>query len=140
MRSLAMVLLSLFACTSASNGPENSPAGARAEASKSGPTKSKPSRTRFTGDSQRQQLIDGGAARAVFAGGCFWGVEHYFEKQKGVLLVTSGYAGDSKEAPSYKQVSTGTTGHAEAVEVLYDSERVDYETLARLFFEIHDPT
>ena len=114
-------------------------ASARPEAS---PAKAagKPSRTRFTGDAQRKELIDGGAARAVFAGGCFWGVEHYFEKVDGVQLVTSGYAGASKEAPTYKQVSTGTTGHAEAVEVLYDAARVDFETLARLFFEIHDPT
>ena len=140
MWRLSVVLFALLACTSASDGPENAPASARPEASKSSPVKAKLSRTRFTGDADRQRLIDGGAARAVFAGGCFWGVEHYFEKEKGVLLVTSGYAGDSKAAPSYKQVSTGTTGHAEAVEVLYDSDKVDYETLARLFFEIHDPT
>lgn len=79
-------------------------------------------------------------AQAVFAGGCFWGVEHFMQSQPGVLEVTSGYTGGTVEAPSYQQVKTGTTGHYEAVRVTYDPAQVDYETLAKLFFEIHDPT
>ena len=78
--------------------------------------------------------------RAYFAGGCFWGVEHYFEKAEGVLSVESGYMGGSLLNPSYKDVVRGDSGHLELVEVLYDPTKTDYETLAKLFFEIHDPT
>ncbi len=78
--------------------------------------------------------------KAVFAGGCFWGVEYHFSKLKGVLSVKSGYTGGVTDHPSYKQVCTGTTGHAEAIEVVFDPSLVSYETLAKLFFEIHDPT
>ena len=77
---------------------------------------------------------------AIFAGGCFWGVEYHFKKVKGVLSVKSGYTGGVIDNPSYKQVCSGKTGHAEAVEVEFDSALVSYETLAKLFFEIHDPT
>ena len=78
--------------------------------------------------------------QAVFAGGCFWGVEHLMQNAPGVLDVQSGYSGGTLEKPSYEQVKTGTTGHLEAVCVTYDPVQTDYETLAKLFFEIHDPT
>jgi peptide methionine sulfoxide reductase msrA/msrB len=78
--------------------------------------------------------------RAIFAGGCFWGVEYNFEKVSGVLSVESGYIGGTKENPTYEQVCAHDTGYAEAVEIVYDPARVDYESLAKLFFEIHDPT
>ncbi|MDO8302983.1 MAG: bifunctional methionine sulfoxide reductase B/A protein [Sedimentisphaerales bacterium] len=77
---------------------------------------------------------------AIFAGGCFWGVEHAFKDVKGVISVTSGFTGGHTENPTYEQVCTGTTGHAEAVRIVYDPNKVPYEALARLFFEIHDPT
>ena len=79
-------------------------------------------------------------AEAIFAGGCFWGVEHLMKQQNGVISVESGYIGGNVENPTYEQVKTGTTEHAEAVRIIYDSNIVNYETLAKLFFEIHDPT
>ncbi len=78
--------------------------------------------------------------KAYFAGGCFWGVEYYFDKKEGVVSAVSGYMGGSLQNPNYQDVKTGKTGHYETVEVTYDPEKVSYEELAKLFFEIHDPT
>ncbi len=81
------------------------------------------------------------AQTAVFAGGCFWGVEAVFEHVKGVTDVTSGYAGGDAKTANYKAVSGGETGHAEAVRVSYDSSQVSYEQLLKIFFSVaHNPT
>lgn len=78
---------------------------------------------------------------AVFAGGCFWGIEAVFEHLKGVTSAMSGYAGGSKVAPSYEQVSSGLTGHAESVQVVYDPAQITYTQLLQVFFTVaHDPT
>lgn len=79
-------------------------------------------------------------AKAYFAGGCFWGVEYLFESKEGVLSAISGYMGGRVENPSYQEICEGNTGHLEAVEITYDPALVNYETLAKFFFEIHDPT
>ncbi len=75
-----------------------------------------------------------------FAGGCFWGVEHFLEQMPGVLAVESGYMGGAGESPSYEEVSSGESGHAETVRVTFDPQKIGYEAVARRFFEIHDPT
>ncbi len=77
---------------------------------------------------------------AYFAGGCFWGVEYYMEQAPGVISVESGYMGGMTEDPSYSEVSSHKTGHAETVRIVYDPSKTSYEELAKLFFEIHDPT
>ncbi|MGE5425055.1 MAG: bifunctional methionine sulfoxide reductase B/A protein [Syntrophothermus sp.] len=77
---------------------------------------------------------------AIFAGGCFWGVEYYMQKEKGVISVVSGYTGGHKDNPTYQEVCSGKTGHYEAVRITYDPTQTNYEKLAKLFFEIHDPT
>jgi len=78
--------------------------------------------------------------KAIFAGGCFWGVEYYMEKNPGVLSVTSGYTGGHVVYPSYEDVLSKMSGHVEAVEIEFDPTKTSYEELAKLFFEIHDPT
>jgi peptide methionine sulfoxide reductase msrA/msrB len=87
-----------------------------------------------------QAQISNHFARTIFAGGCFWGVQYYLEKAPGVISTTVGYTGGHTEHPSYEQVCTHKTGHAESIEVVYDPIRTSFEKLARLFFEIHDPT
>ena len=81
------------------------------------------------------------ADTAVFAGGCFWGIEAVFEHVQGVTSAVSGYAGGTTVSPSYEQVSTGTTGHAESVQVIYDPAKITYNQLLQVFFKVaHDPT
>lgn len=109
--------------------PEGTSGGAPAGTPAAAPAAS--TDTEPTGDSP---------SKAYFAGGCFWGVEHLMQAEDGVLDVRSGYMGGTTESPTYKDVSSGRTGHAETVEVTYDPDRVTFERLAMLFFEIHDPT
>jgi len=82
-----------------------------------------------------------GQETAVFAGGCFWGIQAVYQHVKGVKSAVSGYAGGHVNAPSYEQVSSGATGHAESVRVVFDPSQVSYGTLLRVFFAVaHDPT
>jgi len=79
-------------------------------------------------------------ALATFGGGCFWCTEAVFQELDGVLSVESGYSGGTTKDPSYKEVCTGTTGHAEAVQVRYDPSKVTYAQILEVFFKTHDPT
>lgn len=77
--------------------------------------------------------------KAIFACGCFWGVQHQMERAQGVVSSTVGYTGGKEQHPTYQEVKAHTTGHAEAVLVEYDEEQTTYKELCKLFFEIHDP-
>jgi peptide-methionine (S)-S-oxide reductase len=77
---------------------------------------------------------------ATFATGCFWCTEAVFEELNGVLKVTSGYSGGTVSNPTYKQVCTGETGHAECVQIVYEPKKISYDELLEVFFEVHDPT
>ena len=81
-----------------------------------------------------------GKAMATLSGGCFWGVQELIRKLPGVLQTTVGYTGGSTEDPDYGQVHTGNTGHAEAVQIVYDPKVISYESILRYFFRLHDPT
>lgn len=84
------------------------------------------------------QVMD--TEEAIVAGGCFWGVEHFLSLVPGVLQVEVGYTGGHVQTPGYEQVCQGNSGHYEAVRVLFDRQKTDYESIIRRFFEIHDPT
>lgn len=108
----------------------------------------------FTPQAELKKLADPAAAKtvsatdgvakeratAVFAGGCFWCTEAVFEELEGVIEAISGYAGGTKETANYKAVSTGRTGHAEAIAITYDPRKISYEQLLQVFFATHDPT
>jgi peptide-methionine (S)-S-oxide reductase len=96
---------------------------------------------RFPDPVQDVKIASGPSQTAVLAGGCFWGVEAVFERLTGVSDVVSGYAGGSRATAHYEVVGTGTTGHAESVQITYDPARITYGQLLRIFFAVaHDPT
>jgi peptide methionine sulfoxide reductase msrA/msrB len=104
---------------------------------------SHPSHQQPASPSSHAEVSQPGAAKlekAIFAGGCFWGVEYYFQHAKGVVSTQVGYTGGRTKNPTYREVCSHTTGHIEALQVTYDANVTSYEELARLFFEIHDPT
>jgi|SRR5690606_16359599 len=104
--------------------------------------------TGCSGRKEKQQQIPNSSTmntetrlqKATFGGGCFWCVEAVFEQLQGVVSVTSGYAGGHTDKPSYKEVSAGTTGHAEVVQVVFDPEIIAFDELLDVFWVVHDPT
>lgn len=78
--------------------------------------------------------------QVIFGAGCFWGVQYYFDQVPGVVKTTAGYSGGTTEDPTYEEVCTHTTGHAEVVLVEYDTSKVSFEVLCKHFFRMHDPT
>jgi peptide methionine sulfoxide reductase msrA/msrB len=95
---------------------------------------------RYCINSAALRFIPQAESTAVFAAGCFWGTEAYFRLLPGVLDVQVGYSGGTAKAPTYEQVCTGKTGHAEAVKILFDPQKISYTDLLRHFFRMHDPT
>ena len=89
---------------------------------------------------KRNEMAEETTDTAIFASGCFWGTEYHFERKEGVIFTEVGYTGGHTKNPTYREVCTGNTGHAEATRILFDPEKVSYEELVRLFFETHDPT
>ena len=120
-----MLLLSIALLTACTNAPTAVNAG---------------SNDMGTATSETQQKDLSGYSTAYFASGCFWCVEEVFESVKGVAEAVSGYAGGTEKKPTYQQVGSGATGHAEAVQVYYDAKVVSYATLLKVFFASQDPT
>jgi peptide-methionine (S)-S-oxide reductase len=97
-------------------------------------------RSRTSPDVSEKEIEEKGLQKATFGGGCFWCTEAVFKALKGVHSVESGYSGGHVENPTYKDVCTGTTGHAEVVQVVYDPKAIPYEELLEVFWRTHDPT
>ncbi|RNI25959.1 peptide-methionine (S)-S-oxide reductase MsrA [Rufibacter latericius] len=123
MRLLAFAFIFLFGFSSCAQSP-----------------KEKQTATKTSSATKQPSVPRDSLAIATFAGGCFWCTEEAAEKLKGVHDVISGYTGGSTKNPTYEQVSTGLTGHAEAVQIYYDPKVVSYQTLLEAFFAAHDPT
>ncbi len=91
-------------------------------------------------NTQPAQQVNDSLELATFGGGCFWCTEAMFDQLEGVISVASGYAGGSAQNPSYEDVCTGNTGHAEVIRIAFDPRKIDYEFLLEVFFNTHDPT
>ena len=102
---------------------------------------SSPAAVEIPAPAHDERIANAKTETAVFAGGCFWGIQAVFQHMKGVVSATSGYAGGTVSNPSYEHVSSGATGHAESVRVVFDPSQVTYGQLLQVFFSVaHDPT
>ena len=131
-----LVPLACWACCARPEAPSPTPDSATAEAP---PTSPAPEANMSTTPPDPRPAADG-RELATFGSGCFWCTEAVLEQLDGVIDVTSGYAGGSVASPTYEQVCSGTTGHAEVVQVTFDPARIRYEALLDWFFRSHDPT
>ena len=144
-RILPAVVMSAFlawGCTSTgeTRSPETATANSDAASPSSGRLQSQPSGSDHTTPAASEpKTATAGTARAYFAGGCFWCMESSLEQVPGILEVISGYSGGQKENPTYHEVGTGSTGHAESVEVLYDPKKITYAELLQAFWHNVDP-
>ncbi len=91
-------------------------------------------------ESVKNKTMKQGTETATFGGGCFWCVEAVYQELEGVISVTSGFAGGQRENPSYEQVCSGATGHAEVVQIVYDPSKISFDELLEVFWTVHDPT
>lgn len=128
-RAVALVALTTFACLTACEPTTSSTSKPKTTA----PTTAKKSLT-------KKDIESKGYAKATFAGGCFWCMEPPFDAVDGVISTTSGYAGGTEKNPTYKQVASGQTSHAEVVQVVYDPKKVNYDRLLYVFWRNIDPT
>lgn len=143
--ALASILLCcLFGCTQRSQPP----AAPTANAPTVNPTPAAPNTTSATTTTMNSTNVTTAAnathnsstEQAMFGAGCFWGVESYFQQVPGVIETSVGYSGGKVDNPTYRQVCTDTTGHAEVIHIVFDPSKVTYEKLVRHFFHMHDPT
>jgi methionine-S-sulfoxide reductase len=135
-RALLAVPLLLAACSSPSTA---NTASTSTSAPREPSEASRSSAAAELTPAERAALVDAGGI-GYFAGGCFWGVEHYMQRLDGVIAVESGYMGGHLQNPTYEDVSSQKSGHLETVRVTFDPAKISYERVARQFFEIHDPT
>ncbi len=152
MRILIVSLLGAALVAGCQRSDAAQPPHARPRAAQADTVQSKPApdagatkTDTMTNSSQTKAAPQGSDAQvktqlATFGGGCFWGVEESFRTLKGVLSTRVGYAGGTKDKPSYKDVCTDLTGHAEVVEVTFDPSLISYDQLLDVFFKVHDPT
>lgn len=144
---LAIPLATTLACSPSADVPTTTAPSTDADASPSAPADAEAdAKPEGPGEAVIKDApfdvaaIEAAGGVAYFAGGCFWGVEHFLEQIDGVLRVESGYMGGHVDSPSYQDVLTHESGHYEAVRVYFDPAKVNYEVVAKRFFEIHDPT
>lgn len=142
MRSLAaLCALALLACSPAAEGTSGpGPSEARPAAGDAAAASASPAASAKDEAPIDREALEAAGGVGYFAGGCFWGVEHFLEQMDGVLRVESGYMGGHLDSPSYEQVVAHESGHLEAVRVYFDPQRIAYKAVAKRFFEIHDPT
>ena len=136
----SLLLLSLTACSGSDAQRATQPAAQEQGAASSQASKTRETVAAAPLSAEELARLQAAGGVAYFAGGCFWGVEHFLEMMEGVAEVESGFMGGHVEQPSYEDVLSHESGHLETVRVIFNPDQVSYEAVAKRFFEIHDPT